>query len=439
MTTGPDAGAFSVRAAAREAPDRPGLVFADRSYTFAELASAVLPEAAALSDAFQETGRPLVHVGDRTEASLLTILAAFEAGVPLLLIHPRWTETERSRALARSGARDADLRGEGLLALIHTSGSTGVPKAVALSRTAFLASARASEANLGRRDEDRWLLAMTPAHVGGLSILTRCLSARTTVVAAPPGRFDATELAAFAESHRVTLLSVVPTMLSRMLEGPMPTSLRTLLVGGAAVGPALQARAEAHGLCTLATYGLTELCSQVATQRPDESGPGAPPLKGMVVKIREGEIHVGGPSLFSGVLEDGRLAPARLRDGLYPTGDLGRFEGGRLFVDGRADDRIVTGGENVDPAGLEQTIESVPGVGAAVVFGTPDPEWGEVVSAAIVPSQDGLETDAVEQALRGRVAPFRLPRRWHVLEDLPKTASGKINRRAVIEALRRED
>ena len=187
-------GAFSVSAAAREHPHRLALIAEGRAGTFEGLASEVDAAARSLSAAFVRDGRPLILEGARSSRPLLALYAAMEARVPVVLLHPRWTDGERATALARSGAGRADARGRGILAFLHTSGSTGVPRAIALSEGAFEASARASAANLGWGDGDRWLLAMTPAHVGGLSILTRCLAARRTVVVAPPGRFEASAL-----------------------------------------------------------------------------------------------------------------------------------------------------------------------------------------------------------------------------------------------------
>ncbi len=436
---------LSVRAAAAEHPDRLALVLPDRRWTFAELADEIAAEADRLAAAFLASGRPHILEGSRDVSAVLTVFAALEARVPLLLTHPRWTDLERSRALEASGPARADLRGSDVAAFVHTSGSTGVPKAVALSRRAFSASAVASAANLPWRDGDRWLLAMTTAHVGGLSIVTRCLAGRRAVVVAEPGRFAPSALLDLVDRHAVTLLSVVPTMLVRLLDhldarrSSFPGSLRAVLVGGAAVPADLLGRARAAGVAALATYGLTETCSQVATQGPEDDAPGAPVLDGVRVETREGRVFVGGPTLASGVLRGGEIAPIVDAHGWYDTGDLGRLEDGRLQVRGRADDRIVTGGENVDPSEVEGALRSLPGVDSAVVFGVPDAEWGEVVSAAIVPTSADLDPDEVAGALRNRVAGYRLPRRWHVLDALPTTASGKIDRRAVIDALRGED
>jgi O-succinylbenzoic acid--CoA ligase len=437
--------AFSVRDAAAEFPDRVALVCPEMSWTYAELAADIAEQSTALAEAFSRTGRPCYLVGERSVVALQTLYAALDAGVPLYLVHPRWTEPERARAVARSGPNEASLRGSGLLAFVHTSGSTGTPKAIALSAAAFEASAAASATNLGWQDQDRWLLAMTPAHVGGLSIVTRCLAARRTVVVAAPGRFEPGALLDLVARQGVTLLSLVPTMLSRLMDlldgrpGTFPSSLRAILVGGGPIPRQLLARCRAAGVAAVATYGLTETCSQVATQSPSNERPGAPALPGVDLVIREGEIHVGGPTLLSGVLVNGHVRPPALRDGRYPTGDLGRLLDGRLHVFGRADDRIITGGENVDPAEVESALQSLPGVSSAVVFGVPDDEWGQVVSAAIVPVSAELEPEEVVEALREHVSGFRLPRRWHILEEAPMTATGKIDRLAVIAALRVED
>src|SRR6185437_8373891 len=173
---------------------------------------------------------------------------------------------------------------------VYTSGTTGRPKGAVLSRRAFVASAAASAANLGWRDDDRWLVCMPLAHVGGLSILTRCLAAGRTVVLEP--RFDPDAVLAAIDRERVTLLSVVPTMLTALLERPAASALsrlRALLLGGAAAPFSLLETCARRGIPALATYGLTEACSQVTVQRlaqPLRAVPGSgQPLPGVEIRI----------------------------------------------------------------------------------------------------------------------------------------------------------
>jgi len=185
---------------------------------------------------------------------------------------------------------------------------------------------------------------------------------------------------------------------------------------------------------SLTTYGLTEACSQATTQQPGTVNRGqlgaGPPLPGVELRISDDDgIQLRGPTLFSGYLPASDRSTF-LDDGWFPTGDRGRLdEAGNLHVLGRRTDRIVTGGENVDPVEVEQALESLPGVVQASVFGVPDEKWGEVVCAAVVAVGPTPELAAAVAELRGRLAPFKLPRRIARLDALPLNATGKVDRR----------
>jgi O-succinylbenzoic acid--CoA ligase len=284
------------------------------------------------------------------------------------------------------------------------------------------------------------------AHVGGLSIVVRCLIARRTTVLFDPdgpllGRLPAlaTELA----RQEITLLSLVPTVLDRLLEPALgfrsPPSLRALLIGGAACSRSLLDRARAAGLPALPSYGMTETCAQVATRpyaarfqpaRPvSELVSSGVSLAGVQLRIRDGMIEVKGPQLFSGYA--GEASPFSA-DGWFPTRDRGFFTPeGEIVVTGRSDDVIVTGGENVDPAEVEAALAAVRGVRAACVIGVRDESFGEVVTALLVVDDDATtprSLAALKEQLRGRLAGFKLPRRIMILPELPLLRSGKIDR-----------
>ncbi len=450
---------LSILRAAAEEPDRTALIAGGRASTFAELAAEVRGAIGWLQRRGVDASTPRAAlVGASTRETLVLVYALAEYGVPMVLVHPRSTAADRRRFLAETGTGivldPADLElapggdgggfvplaldGETPLAVVQTSGTGGRPKGVVLSRRAFAAAAAASAENLGWRDDDRWLLSLPVAHVGGLSIVTRCLAARRTVVAEPLPRFDPAAAARLVERRRITLLSLVPTMLRRLLdlEGWRPPErLRAILVGGAAVPPALLDRAADRGWPVLVTYGLTEACSQVATQRygtVPRGGRGAEPVAGMEVRIRGGVIELRGPSLLSGYLPP-PAEPFLTADGWFRTGDLGELErsgasaAGRLHVLGRADEVIVTGGENVHPLEVEQALEEHPAILAACVFGVDDPEWGQVVAAALVAARR-LGDRELRSFLAARLAPHQRPRRVARLDELPRTALGKPDR-----------
>ncbi|HEX6239393.1 MAG TPA: AMP-binding protein, partial [Polyangiales bacterium] len=287
-------------AAAREAPERLALVEPGRAWSYAELAllcRQALGWLCAKGVAPSDSAPDVVAVlAEPTPHQIAMTFAVMAAGVPCLPVHPRLTEPERTALLDQAGATllvDAAWQhdptspaapeppqlvrgraGEALLALVQTSGTTADPRLAMLSRRAFQASAAANAAHLGWTDDDRWLLALPFAHIGGLSILTRCLAARRTVALAglPPGAVAGQSAALVADRMNglgATLLSLVPTQLEQLLElgtWSAPSSLRAVLVGGAAVSEATLERARARGLPVLPTYGMTETCSQICTR-----------------------------------------------------------------------------------------------------------------------------------------------------------------------------
>jgi len=326
--------------------------------------------------------------------------------------------------------------GEGAAAVIATSGSTGAAKHVVLSAAALEASARATTDRLG--GPARWLLALPGHHVAGVQVVIRSLLA-----GAPPvvqdlrGGFRTDDFAAatreLGTGRRCT--SVVPTQLSRLLDagGAALDALRSyaaVLVGGAALAPQLHERARAEGVAVVPTYGMSETAGGCVYD--------GVPLDGVRVELDDGgRIRLGGPTLADGYLGDPELTAAAFADGWFRTGDLGRWRAGRLEVLGRADDMIITGGENVAPAAVEKVLTAQDGVSAACVVGVPDPEWGQVVAAALVldgPLDPGLAErlrDAVRSAL-GRAA---VPRILRAVPTIPLHGIGKPDRVATARLL----
>jgi O-succinylbenzoic acid--CoA ligase len=314
--------------------------------------------------------------------------------------------------------------------VLYTSGTTGAPKGVRLTLANHVASALGCQQALGSTEGDRWLLVLSPHHVGGFAILLRSVICNQPVISL--ARFEEGAALAAIEAGRPTLLSVVPTMLARLLAvgGPEPLRpLRAILVGGA---PAPAARVRewlALGLNVCPTYGLTETCSQVALAPPERAGELAA-TAGLVcphasIEIVEGEIVVSGPAVSPGYLNPA-LEPAP-RDGRFPTGDLGRLEDGVLTVLGRRDDTIITGGENVRPEEVEAALRAHPGVADAAVAGRPDTLWGELVTAWVV--ADGPTESELAAWCRERLPAFKVPRSWHFVPSLPRTEAGKLLRR----------
>ncbi|MBI2765772.1 MAG: o-succinylbenzoate--CoA ligase [Chloroflexi bacterium] len=369
--------------------------------------------------------------------------AASEAGMaaPMLLSRPDLTAgpaPEGASPEAAAGASD-------VAAIIYTSGTTGRPKGAMLTFANFWASAAGSAFNVGVLPGDRWLACLPLFHVGGLSILLRSVIYGTTAVIHPS--FDEHAVNRALRKERITLLSVVPTMLERMLDAddaPFPASVRAVLVGGGPVTRETLERALARRLPVLQTYGLTEAASQVTTLSPADAlthtGSAGKPLLGTRIRIdaaggEPGEILVCGETVTPGYFDNPGATAEALGDGWLRTGDIGRLDtDGFLYVLDRRDDLIVSGGENVYPAEVEGVLRGHPLVEAAAVVGVPDARWGQAVAAAVV-GAPGLDPAELEAWLRARLAGFKVPRTVRVVATLPMTASGKVQRRLVREAL----
>ncbi len=444
---------LSVCAAAEERPEHPALIWQDgRCWTWSGIAAEV-----AGVDPENPAGPALIEATS-TPDTVFRILAAIDRSIPISLVDPRISGPElrarldlldRDRVEAAGRVVDVSLpENRRPLAVLFTSGSTGVPRAVELSRTAFAESAGASEDRLGWKEDDRWLCVLPLAHVGGLSILTRCLAARRPIVLAE--RFDAELVRTLIERERVTIASFVPTMVSRLLalkpEWQAPKALRAVLLGGGAAPDDLWTRALARGIPLLETWGMTETCSQVATAIPGREPRAPVPLRGWNVRSRNGHLEVKGPGLLTRYLEPGSGSSPFLADGWFSTGDLGTINpDGSVSIAGRADEMILTGGENVSPFEVERALESVQGVRRATVVGIPDPEWGEIVAAALELDDDrstveGAEPESVdstvvmqdiEQIVKERLPTFMRPRTIVRVQRLPETTTGKIDRTEV--------
>jgi o-succinylbenzoate---CoA ligase len=308
--------------------------------------------------------------------------------------------------------------------LVHTSGTSGAPKPVGLTYGNWLWSALGSGVALGVAREERWLCTLPLSHVGGLSILMRSAIYATTALV--HARFETDRVLHALRHDGVTVVSLVPTTLARLLDAGLrdPPALRCALIGGGPVAPELLRRARDAGVPVAQTYGLTEACSQVTTARPGDEQPDAgPPLFCTRVRIAgDGEILVAGPT----------LASARA-GGWHPTGDLGDLDGdGRLRVTGRKADTIVTGGENVAPTEVEAVLAEHPAVAEAAVHARPDHDWGEAVVATVV-LRDGMRADAADLLAHcaARLARFKVPKDVRFAAELPRTRSGKLLRRAL--------
>ncbi|HWS58581.1 MAG TPA: o-succinylbenzoate--CoA ligase [Actinotalea sp.] len=347
---------------------------------------------------------------------------------------------------------------DGVALVVRTSGSAGRPRWVLLDRAALVASARATHERLG--GPGRWVLALPAGHVAGLQVLVRSLLAGTEPVTLDGPGFTPAALAravAAAGPAPATrcYVSLVPTQLHRVVaaattrrDSGLPRGLDPLhrldavLVGGAAASPTLLAAARGLGLPVVTTYGMTETCGGCVYD--------GLPLPGVRVELDDGAVRVAGPVLARGYLPEpgadtsardgaplgapaGADEPFVELDGVrwLRTADLGRLQDGRLQVLGRRDDVVVSGGVKVHPAAVEAVLAAVPGVAEVCVVGLPDDEWGQEVTAVVVPGpQGGPSLVRLREAVSRTLGSAAAPRRLVLVDALPHRGPGKVDRTA---------
>jgi O-succinylbenzoic acid--CoA ligase len=410
-----------LRAAAMH-PDRPAV----NELSYAELEIGARSAAGAL----RELG---VAPGDRVALALpaglefaVALHGCLLAGAVVVPVDLRLTDAEREARMAGANVLvETPLEGpaitdaavldlDAVATLMHTSGTTAAPKQVPLTYGNWLANALGSAVALGLAVDECWLCPMPLTHVGGLSIPIRSTIYGTSALI--HDTFD-TDAVLDALSGRVTLVSLVPTMLSRLLDAGLsnPPSLRWALLGGGPIPAPLLERAARAGVPVAPTYGMTEACSQIVT--------GGWPLPGVSVRIgADGEVLVRGATVSAACVAD---------DGWLHTGDVGSLdERGRLRLSGRLADTIVTGGENVAPVEVEAVLLEHPAVADAAVHGRPDEEWGEAVVATVV-ARNGFTAgpEELRAFCAARLAPFKVPKAVEFADELPRSETGKLLRR----------
>jgi O-succinylbenzoic acid--CoA ligase len=426
-------------------PDRTALMADGGEVTYAELEAEATWVARRLAAQGVRRGSTVALTARPSRELVVLIHALMKVGAVLLPLGPHMTEAERAELVAleeptldlgdpgelTQSEADLPLLGEhdmdDVCCRVLTSGSTGTPNPVPLTYGNFLWSAVGSGFNIGVQPQDRWLCCLPLSHISGLGIAMRSVIYGTTAVL--HDGFDVDRVAASLESDEITVLSLVTTTLTRLLEADADLSgPRAILVGGGPVPEEPLEEAIGRGATVVQTYGLTEACSQVTTLAPADAqrklGSAGRPLLTTHLRIHEGEILVQGPT----------VAPGRAdADGWLHTGDLGRIdEEGFLYVEDRIDDMIVTGGENVVPAEVEKVLLRHPEVADAAVIGRDDPEWQQAVTAVVV-LENGSEAtpDELRRHCADALADFKVPRRVELAAALPRTPSGKLMRRAL--------
>jgi long-chain acyl-CoA synthetase len=416
--------------------------------------------------AIPAAGRVIVPLNTRYTESELR--AACDDCTPLLLVTDRPPEQtadlapvvvgvdEVAASLGPAGPADGGAPEPGeddAAAIFYTGGTTDRAKGVVLSHRNKLVDALSLVAGLGLDDDDRWLVMSPMFHAAGSFNVVPCLWVGATQVFLP--RFDAVTALRAIEEHRITITFGVPTMLRALVAAQREvradvSSLRLLGHGGAPIAEADVAEVAATfpGVELCAMYGATEMAPMATIHRHQEVALGTPrgrsvgwPVLGVDVTVRRhdgseaaagelGEIVVRGPNVMQGYWVKPDATAAVLRDGAYWSGDIGfQDDEGRLHVVDRAKDMIITGGENVYGVEVEGVLAAHPAVVEAAVIGTPDPHWGEIVTAIVVTCAEVGE-DELGAHCRASLAGYKVPRRYEFRADpLPRSAAGKLLKR----------
>jgi len=315
--------------------------------------------------------------------------------------------------------------------ILFTSGTSRIPKPVQLSVNNIETNCYMSQKNLKVSNEDIWLLCMPPFHAGGLSIIFRSMILGTSFYV--ENNFNSEKVVELIIHGKVSIISLVPTMLLKVLDRIelskqiIPDKFKFILCGGAAVSEHLISRAEKLGIKVLPTYGMTETCSQIATTSPEDhyrpKGSVGKSLSNIDIKFdKNNQILVSGPTVA-------RYFGTKRRKKWLETGDLGYIDkSGYLYLIGRFDEQIISGGENINPTEIESEIIKIPYIDEAVIFGIKDNYWGEKVVLAISSKKKNISLEQINKKLK-KLDSYKYPKKLIVFSDpLPKNNIGKIDK-----------
>lgn len=456
---------------AQLAPQNIAVTDGHQSLTFATLAQRLTQVAGQLAAVGALTQPRVAMLTDNSLAGYQVALALLGTGHTIVWLNKRLPTTELRRQLQDSTVATClvadDLWREGLgvnavrfgtllttaatprslvatfdvhqvASIMYTSGTTGQPKGVLQTFENHYTSAIASALNLGVMPDDEWLCTVPIFHISGFSIMMRGLIYGMTVRLVP--QFDAPAIAHILRTEPVTLISVVPFMLKKLLDQQPPTAtpycaLRGMLLGGGPIDQATLRRCQQQGVPVVQSYGMTETASQVVAlnfaDAPSHVGSSGKPLFTTQLQLtpQTHEILLKTPALAAGYLGQPEKFAAKLTaDGWYHTGDVGHLdEAGFLYVDGRLDDMIISGGENIFPDAIEAAYQSAPGVRDIAVVGRSDAEWG-MVPVAFVVIDHPLDVAALVAFGRQHLAHYQVPQTFIPVAEIPHNGNGKVQR-----------
>lgn len=328
--------------------------------------------------------------------------------------------------------------------IMYTSGTTGKPKGVLQTFGNHFYSAVSSALNLGLSSADKWLCVAPIFHISGFSIIMRGLIYGMTVRLVE--KFRAEEIERILANEAVTIMSVVPFMLKKLIQQQNKTNIhynsafRCMLLGGGTIDRETLEICLQRSIPVVQCYGMTETCSQIIALRSADAllklGSVGQPLFSTQLKLsKDGEILLKTPALTPDYLNLPDKLPSKMIDGWYRTGDIGHLDKeGYLYIDGRADEMLISGGENIFPQEVEQVYQRYPQINEVAVVGQNDSVWGQVPVAFVV-SDRRLSTTKLMNYGYEHLARYKVPQHYIFVSELPKNASGKIRRFMLREKL----
>lgn len=457
-------------------PHRVALTYENKSWTFHELFKDVMNAAGALKNSGVEQGDRLSILSSSTPELVVTIHASWQMGCEIVLLNTRLSDEELAYQIGdaepahilveeslqnRIGIHKTILIEELLkptsisievedewpldrtMSIMYTSGTTGRPKGVRQTVMNHTTNATASAFNMGIQQDDSWLCTMPIFHISGLSILIRSVLYGMGVKLY--SKFDLLPIVDDLVNGEVTRMSVVSIMLEKILtelekrQVSVSPRLLTMLVGGGPVPSSYLERAMALGIPVLQTYGMTETASQTATLAPEDAvrklGSSGKPLYLSFIRIDqakkpfdEGEICIRGGHVTPGYIGHHENLSPHVEGWLY-TGDIGYLDDeGFLFVIDRRSDLIISGGENIYPAEVENAILQHPLIKEAGVCGMNDEAWGQIPVAFIV-SDEEISLESLREFLQTKIAPYKMPKQLYQVIELPRNATNKLLRK----------
>jgi len=460
-------------------PNAPALLFQNKIWTFRQLSFAVNDLTAWITSTFHHPIK-IGYAAKTSDKYAIALYGGWKSGATVCPLPTNWNDEELLREIQKANfdlllcddffvefaslhtqlpvyriddlkfdsaprSENAPENTQSSALEIFTSGSGGAPKRVHLSWQALENHAKMSETHLRYSSQDRWLVTLPLFHIGGVSTLIKSIVTGLSIHL--EDGFDSNRVNNLLDTNSISILSLVPTTLQRLLDSRnqthLPSSIKFVLLGGAPASTELLLRDSRY----LASYGMSEAGSQITTVPPASDASirvtSGLPLPGVKIEIRDaagkriaddsnGEIFVQSPALADGYSNDSTETENRFVDGWLRTGDYGGLtDVGALIVEGRREDRIVSGGENIHPAEIEQVLLSYPEVRRVFVTSIPDREWGQLISA-VVESQQSLDENDLSSFVRKHIAPYKVPKLWWITTEIPHLPNGKPDRKTII-------